>query len=809
MKRSMLFLFLVVLGVSLSASSDDVSVVSSVIPGSPARKLVQRATRTAPKSMNAAEESKSDSDDDDKLLDIVRFRASMTPEKAKKIAPDVAPNVSGRAQQVMVPEPLVPSSIAPEVKDDAIVVSQPRKRRPTRIGLKLSNKDASYRFTGLEGLTLDQRNVISTAFSSYAPQQWRDSGSWGSVLTALEEAGIALSDTAKSYLSEYKRAKVALLQQINSTSGEDVARGGERFVPEVEERHVEPVESVPTAADVVVASTVSPVIAAVVDNIIPDDTRRAISVGTFGSGDRLRFNLKSLNLNQRRAFDAALKEANPLQVLSDAGFTLTHKAKKIIKKTMAAQGVESRSVFAPVLLPHSLSDSPAMDDGVSGSSLLMQPQTGADTVLSGLGISQDEGFRLAQQLFAVQPTGGEVVQPLAGVRFSKEQYAALGALFNYLKMEQERAVREGALVETGQAAVYELPVIRLVATDGKTFTLAGLNPISAKWLNTTLVNFGRLEEQSHQAALVGYRGQAPVAVQSPLALEDGSSSVNSSLPLSIPRPISGAFREFIYPQMTSEEQARVNDHAPHLLAVDSQEPEEEVSASPAAEKDNFEQSVLSDKGVLSANVATEPENSKEAVVLPFDLAPGFETSPSVLRPIKEWGNADQDSFKDAASQSNSPTNVTAPGLDDVVSGGNEPNSAKPNDVADVTAVDNNVGNNANAGDKTPPVLTNDAISTMQSEKKDYSKWEVGGGALGLALATAIFKSVSPAERGALFSRLKSRFTPLKSDTPLTRKEKWAALRVLGALAAAAVATVATGHGLYTMATKKNEAAAGN
>ncbi len=211
----------------------------------------------------------------------------------------------------------------------------------------------------------------------------------------------------------------------------------------------------------------------------------------------------------------------------------------------------------------------------------------------------------------------------------------------------------------------------------------------------------------------------------------------------------------------------------------------------------------------SINVAVEPEKSKEVVAPPFDLAPGFETSPSVLRPIKEWGNADQDSFKDAASQSNSPTNVTAPGLDDVVSGGNEPNSAKPNDVADVTAVDNNVGNNANAGDKTPPVLTNDAISTMQSEKKDYSKWEVGGGALGLALATAIFKSVSPAERGALFSRLKSRFTPLKSDTPLTRKEKWAALRVLGALAAAAAGTFAAGHGLYTMATKKNEAAAGN
>ncbi|MDQ5940802.1 MAG: hypothetical protein QG632_528 [Candidatus Dependentiae bacterium] len=118
---------------------------------------------------------------------------------------------------------------------------------------------------------------------------------------------------------------------------------------------------------------------------------------------------------------------------------------------------------------------------------------------------------------------------------------------------------------------------------------------------------------------------------------------------------------------------------------------------------------------------------------------------------------------------------------------------------------NNAGANDSA-DNTPPALASGATSTPELEKKDYGKWEVGGGAAGFALAAALFKSVSPEERGAVFSRLKS---GIKSNRSLTSKQKWAAVRMLGSALATFGATAVTAHGLYTMATKKNETAAGN
>ncbi|MDQ5940862.1 MAG: hypothetical protein QG632_588 [Candidatus Dependentiae bacterium] len=242
--------------------------------------------------------------------------------------------------------------------------------------------------------------------------------------------------------------------------------------------------------------------------------------------------------------------------------------------------------------------------------------------------------------------------------------------------------------------------------------------------------------------------------------------------VAIPRPIPGTFKALTYSHMTPDQRKEVIKTSPQaIFSVNDQEAEDEA--------------------------------------LPFQPAAGFEVLPPVLHATEHSGNADQNSFNDELVQLDSPTNVTDLALDDVTSGGNEQGSAKPDVVinnAGVTAVNNNVVNNANTGGNTPPSLANGATSTTQPEKKDYSKWEVGGGAAGFAFAAALLKSVSPEERGAVLSRLKS---GINSNRSLTSKQKWAAVRMLSAAAAAAVATVAAGHGLYTMATKKNEAAAGN
>ncbi|MDQ5940861.1 MAG: hypothetical protein QG632_587, partial [Candidatus Dependentiae bacterium] len=819
---------------------------------------------TAPSSSSSAvpieysQASDGESDDDEKPLDSGSFRASLTLEKAKHIVPDITPNASGRAQirkdedglvrdrarklnesGPVVAEPLtlpnIASGVAPvlspggypiseeaqavlleNIEDDAVPSSSSpavpteysqgsdgdkakhivsdispnvsrsqaaaaAKTGKARIGLKLSNTGATYRFTGLQGLTPDQRHAIFTAFpSSYDKDNHADGVN---VLLVLQKAGVKLSDTARTYLLDYRKAREALLLQINSASGDDVASGGERFVYGVGVREGV-VNSLPTAAGVVVASTVSPVIAPV-DNIILGDTRRTIFVGTVGSGDRLRFNLRSLGLDDHHAFREALVAANPLRVLSDAGFKLTNKAQKLLKKRMPAQGSASNSDALGFFTP-------------------MQPQAGAAVVLSQLGVSETEGLSLAHELFDIQPTGGEMTRPSAGVRFSKAQYAALGALFNYLKMEQERAVREKALVKIGQAPVVGLPPIRLVATDGGTYTLRGVTPQGTEFLQNALRDFGLLEEQSRQAALGGYKGQGPTVVQLPLALEDGSSSVHSSAfydrhptivsatalasgRTSVPRPIAGTFREFIYPQMAPEEQATVRDHAPHLLAVDSQESDEDVSTVEPTQPD------------VATSMPTEQKGPWAGSTIDAKSRRHMFENPLRNQPKKTLVAAEK------PVQSDSPTNVTASVLDGVVAGGDKPNGTTADNV-DVAAANNNVVNKANASSNAIPALANGATSTPELEKKDYSKWEVGGGAAGFALAAALFKSVSPEERGAVFSRLKS---GINSNRSLTSKQKWAAVRMLSAAAAAAVATVAAGHGLYAMATKKNEVVAGN
>jgi len=164
---------------------------------------------------------------------------------------------------------------------------------------------------------------------------------------------------------------------------------------------------------------------------------------------------------------------------------------------------------------------------------------------------------------------------------------------------------------------------------------------------------------------------------------------------------------------------------------------------------------------------------------PFELAPGFDALPPVVHPVQNFGNADQNSFNDAqvaavaSSQTTpidpaesvtppaSPTTITAPAL---------------------------TGGGAGNGTGTPKA---------GSESKDYSNWELGGGAAGLALATALFKSVSPAGRGALLNRLTSR---VRSDKRLTRAEKWEAARMLGAAVLAAAGTVAVVDGVRRKAT---------